>query len=142
MKRLRKVMSMDIHEHYQKMCAGYVTSWISRPKQPLTTVAKSIETISLKKGISQAEFTNAVQEIRRLSVDTFGPERHWSTEEASEAVGGRLSIGHRAWFRRRGPSGVGTRRGDPEGLALFLASCRRFLVGSPAVTPPLPGCSL
>ncbi len=79
-------MSMDIHEHYRRMCAGYVKSWVSRSRQPLTTVAKSIETISRKQGIPRAELAAVIEETRELSVDTFGPERLIKFDQLTEAL--------------------------------------------------------
>ena len=68
-------MSVDLHDHYKRTCAGHISSWVARPKRPISTVAKTVVTIARKEGITPAELTEAVQEVRELSVDTFGPDR-------------------------------------------------------------------
>ena len=67
--------SVDVHDHYKRTCAGHISSWVARPKRPISTVAKTVVTIARKEGISPAELTEAMKEVRELSVDTFGPER-------------------------------------------------------------------
>ena len=67
--------SVDLHDHYKRTCAGLISSWVARPKRPISTVAKTVVTIARKEGITPAELTEAVQEVRELSVDTFGPDR-------------------------------------------------------------------
>ncbi len=67
--------TVDLHDHYKRTCAGHVSTWVARPKRPISTVAKTVVTIARKEGISPAELTEVLEEVRKLSVDTFGPER-------------------------------------------------------------------
>lgn len=68
-------MNDNMRDHCRRVCAGLIRKYMSRPKRPLATVTKSIETIARRQGVLPADLAEELQEIRQLSVDPFGQER-------------------------------------------------------------------
>ena len=66
----------------RQRCKGYIETWVARPKQPLRTVAATIQIICLKHSIALADLSAIIEEARAESVNSFfgppfysGPER-------------------------------------------------------------------
>jgi hypothetical protein len=69
------IATMDVRDHYRRMCHGLIAECVSRPTRRVTTVAKSIETIARKHRISATDLSDVCQEILELSVEPFGADR-------------------------------------------------------------------
>jgi hypothetical protein len=73
---------VTVSDRNRQRCKGYAQRWVARPKQPLRTVAATVETICRKHSIIPSALSAIIEEVREESVSSFfgppfysGPER-------------------------------------------------------------------